>query len=385
MANAPATTPGNALALLTRSQRIILVVAIGLSVLAGVLTFTHANAVLIFILSGAALAFLASVVGEATNQLGSRLSPGATGVLQSAIGNLPELFVAIFALQQGLLVVVQTSLIGSILGNSLLVLGLAFVVGGLRHGPQKFGSRLPRMIATLTLLAVGALIIPTLTYLLHTPASGHEETLSIAAAIVLLIVFVGSIPLSVAGGPTALPKGARRGLAPVAENSAEETMEQAEESDVQWPLWMTLALLSLAGVGAALVSDWFVEALTPATQALGISEAFTGLVIVAIAGNAVENFVGVQLAAKNKPDLAVSVILNSPLQIALALIPALVIISLLPGLTNLTLVLAPLLVVGVALAAILGAVIVFDGESNWLEGLALVGLYLIIAASFWWG
>jgi Ca2+:H+ antiporter len=138
-------------------------------------------------------------------------------------------------------------------------------------------------------------------------------------------------------------------------------------------------------VGAALVSDWFVEALTPATQALGISGAFTGLVIVAIAGNAVENFVGVQLAAKNKPDLAVSVILNSPLQIALALIPALVIISLLPGLTNLTLVLAPLLVVGVALAAILGAVIVFDGESNWLEGLALIGLYVIIAASFWWG
>ncbi|HEX3270841.1 MAG TPA: calcium/proton exchanger [Ktedonobacterales bacterium] len=385
MTRAATTTPGNALALLTRSQRIILAVAIGLSVLAGVLTFAHANAVLIFILSGAALACLASVVGEATDQLGTRLSPGATGVLQSAIGNLPELFVAIFALQQGLLVVVQTSLIGSILGNSLLVLGLAFVVGGLRHGPQKFGSRLPRMIATLTLLAVGALIIPTLTFLLHTPASGHEETLSIAAAIVLLIVFVGSIPLSVAGGPTALPKGARRGIAPVAENPSEETVEQAEEPDVQWPMWMTLALLVIAGVGAALVSDWFVEALTPATQALGISEAFTGLVIVAIAGNAVENFVGVQLAAKNKPDLAVSVILNSPLQIALALIPALVIISLLPGLTNLTLVLAPLLVVGVALAAILGAVIVFDGESNWLEGLALIGLYVIIAASFWWG
>ena len=128
--------------------------AIGLSVLAGVLTFTHANAVLIFVLAGAALACLASVVGEATDQLGSRLSPGATGVLQSAIGNLPELFVAIFALQQGLLVVVQTSLIGSILGNSLLVLGLAFCCRRLRHGTQKFGSRLPRMIATLTLLAV---------------------------------------------------------------------------------------------------------------------------------------------------------------------------------------------------------------------------------------
>jgi Ca2+:H+ antiporter len=384
MARASTTTPRNALALLTRLQRIILVVAIGLSVLAGILTFTHANEVLIFVLAGAALACLASVVGEATDQLGMRLSPGATGVLQSAIGNLPELFVAIFALQKGLLVVVQTSLIGSILGNSLLVLGLAFVVGGLRHGTQVFGSHLPRMIATLTLLAVGALIIPTLTFLLHTPASGHEETLSIAAAIVLLIVFAGSIPLSVSGGPTALPRGLRRGISDVKEDSNEVAVEESERQ-IQWPLWLTLALLGVAGVGAALVSDWFVEALTPATQALGISQAFTGLVIVAVAGNAVENFVGVQLAAKNKADLAISVILNSALQVALALIPALVIISLLPGLTHLTLVLAPLLVVGVALAAILGAVIVFDGESNWLEGLALIGLYVIIAASFWWG
>jgi Ca2+:H+ antiporter len=384
MARASTAPPGATLALLTRSQRIVLALAIGLSALAGILTFAHANPVLIFALAGAALACLASVVGEATDQLGSRLSPGATGALQSAIGNLPELFVAIFALQRGLLVVVQTSLIGSILGNSLLVLGLAFFVGGRRHGTQVFGSRLPRMIATLTLLAVGALIIPTLTFFLHTPASGHEETLSIAAAIVLLIVFAGSIPLSVAGGPTALPKGARRGF-PTAAATPEAAEDEEVESHIQWPLWLTLAPLAMAGVGAALVSDWFVEALTPATQALGISEAFTGLVIVAIAGNAVENFVGVQLAAKNKPDLAVSVVLKSSLQVALALIPALVIISLLPGLTNLTLVLSPLLVISVGLAAILGAVIVFDGESNWLEGLALIGLYVIIAASFWWG
>jgi len=231
MARASTTPPGAALALLTRSQRIILALAIGLTVLAGVLTFAHANAVLIFALAGAALACLASVVGEATDQLGSRLSPGATGALQSAIGNLPELFVAIFALRKGLLVAVQTSLIGSILGNSLLVLGLAFFVGGLRHGTQVFGSRLPRMIATLTLLAVGALIIPTLTFFLHTPASGHEETLSIAATIVLLIVFVGSVPLSVAGGPTALPRGARHGIAetPAAVEPVENPAADAEK------------------------------------------------------------------------------------------------------------------------------------------------------------
>ncbi len=388
MANAPATTPGNALALLTRSQRIVLAVAIGLSILAGILTFAHANEVLIFVLAGAALAFLAAVVGEATEQVGARLSPGATGVLQSTIGNLPELFVSIFALRAGLLVVVQTSLIGSILGNSLLVLGLAFFVGGIRHGTQTFASQLPRMIATLTLLAVSALIIPTLTFYLHTPAAGHEDQLSLAAAIVLLVVYIGSIPLSISGGPNALPKPPE--LEDEEEEAAASTpaQRQAPEGDerhVAWPLWLAVTLLVISGVGAALVSDWFVEALTPATQALGISEAFTGLVIVALAGNAVEHFVGVQLAAKNKSDYAVSVILNSSLQVALALIPALVIISLLPGLTHLTLVLPQLLVISVALAAILGAVIVFDGESNWLEGLALMGLYVIIAVSFWWG
>jgi Ca2+:H+ antiporter len=385
MANAPATTPGNALALLTRSQKIIFALAVGLTILAGILTFAQANEVLIFILAGAALAFLAAVVGEATEQVGARLSPGATGILQSTIGNLPELFVSIFALRAGLLVVVQFSLIGSILGNSLLVLGLAFFVGGLRHGTQTFASQLPRMIATLTLLAVAALIIPTLTFYLHTPASGHEDQLSLAAAIVLLIVYIGSVPLSISGGPTALPKPPELEEVEATSTQPSQPAKSSEDRHIAWPLWLAITLLAISGVGAALVSDWFVEALTPATEALGISEAFTGLVIVALAGNAVEHFVGVQLAAKNKSDYAVSVILNSSLQVALALIPALVIISLLPGLTHLTLVLPPLLVISVALAAILGAVIVFDGESNWLEGLALIGLYVIIAVSFWWG
>jgi Ca2+:H+ antiporter len=385
MAGAPTITPGNALSLLTRTQKIILALAIGLSILAGILTFAHANEVLVFILAGAALAFLAAVVGEATEQVGARLSPGATGILQSTIGNLPELFVAIFALRAGLLVVVQTSLIGSILGNSLLVLGLAFFVGGIRHGTQTFASQLPRMIATLTLLAVAALVIPTLTAFLHTPASGHEQELSIAAAIILLIVYAGSIPLSISGGPTALPKPPELEEEEPESTSTTQHAPAGAERHIAWPLWLAVTLLAISGVGAALVSDWFVEALTPATEALGISEAFTGLVIVALAGNAVEHFVGVQLAAKNKSDYAVSVILNSSLQVALALVPALVIISLLPGLTPLTLVLSPLLVVAVGLAAILGAVIVFDGESNWLEGLALMGLYVIIAVSFWWG
>ena len=148
---------------------------------------------------------------------------------------------------------------------------------------------------------------------------------------------------------------------------------------------LAIGLLAAAGVGAAFVSDWFVEALKPAMATLGLSEAFVGLVIVAIAGNAVENVVGVQMALRNKSDLAISLILNSSLQVALALTPALVIISQFLSPDHLSLVLPPLLIGALALASILGALIVYDGESTWLEGLALIGLYIIVAAAFWWG
>jgi len=239
-------------------------------------------------------------------------------------------------------------------------------VGGLRHGTQRFASETPRRIANLVLLSVAALIIPTLTAQLHTPAAGHEEVLSIACAVILLVVFIASIPSSLQGEPTKLSK------------------EQAVSAH-SWPIALTLVVLVGAGVGSAFVSDWFVSALTPAITFLHISPAFTGLVIVALAGNAVENVVGIQFAARNQSDLAISVILNSSLQVALFLIPVLVLLSLFLGGAQLTLVLAPLLVVALALAAILTTTIIYDGESNWLEGLALVGLYAIIAISFWWG
>jgi Ca2+:H+ antiporter len=160
----------------------------------------QARLMLVAAVVAVALALLAALVGQATDQLGSRLGPGATGVLHSALGNLPELFVAVFALRAGLLSVVQAALVGSILGNSLLVLGLAFLVGGVRHGAQRFDLRAPRMMATLLLLAVAALAVPTLASRLHTPVAGHTEGLSIACAIILLVVFAASIPVSLAGG-----------------------------------------------------------------------------------------------------------------------------------------------------------------------------------------
>lgn len=353
---------------LTRNQLLTVSGAAVASVGSGLL---HGRgAVLPFAISAVALATLASVVGLATEQLGERFGPGATGVLQSAIGNLPELFVGIFALRAGLVEVVQAAVIGSILANSLLVLGLAILVGGLKHGTQRFSSEQPKVIATLLLLAIAALTLPTLVHELHTPAEAHADALSIACAIVLLIVFILSVPFSL---KSELPK------------EMENANPDVKPSHAAWPLPMTIGVLVAAGLGAAFVSDWFVDALEPAMAMLHLSHAFTGLVVVAIAGNAVENVVGIQLAARNKPDYAVSVILNSSLQVALALIPVLVILSFLFSPHHLTLIMPPLLVVALGFAAALGAVIVYDGESVWLEGVALIGLYGIIAASFWWG
>ena len=139
------------------------------------------------------------------------------------------------------------------------------------------------------------------------------------------------------------------------------------------------------GVGAAFVSDWFVQALKPAMDSLGINDVFAGLIVVAIAGNAIENLVGIQLALKNKADYAVSVIMNSSLQIALVIYPLLILLSFFLGGAILSFVLSPLLLAALALAVLTSAFIVFDGESIWLEGVALIGLYIIIATAFWWG
>jgi Ca2+:H+ antiporter len=349
-----------------KKEKLIITGALLAAVLAGVLHYMHANAILGFIITAAALAMLAMVVGDATEQLGKRMGPGATGILQSALGNLPELFVCIFALRAGLSTVVQAALIGSILGNSLLVFGLALFFGGIKNGKQVFNSGPPKMIATLMILAFAALAVPTLTRMLHTSAEGHLNSLNIFVAIVLLALFAASTYFFL--------KGDKAIVAP-----------HEKEKKSGWSLPLTLVVLGVSGVGAAFVSDWFVEALQPAMKALGINETFAGLVIVAIAGNAIENLVGIQLAIRNQSDYSVSVILNSSLQIALGLFPLLVILSYFLGGAILSFVLPPMLLASLALAVIVSAFIVFDGESIWMEGLALVGLYCLIAAAFWWG
>jgi len=338
----------------------------GLVVLAGALHFMHGGPILNFFFSALALAGVAHLIGEATDQLGNHLSPSATGIVQSAVGNLPELFVCIFSLRAGLITVVQTSLIGSILGNALLVLGLAFVAGGRRHGVLVFESQTPRMIATLLLLAVSALVLPTLAHELHLPAGAHEQPLSVTCAVVLLVVFWILTRSMLIQGQRALPS-------------------EAHARAHVWSLTKAVSVLIACGVAAVLVSEWFVEALAPAIGSLGISQAFAGLVVVAIAGNAVENVVGIRFAAEGKADLAVSVVLNSALQVAVALIPILVLISFVIGSTPFTLVIPPILAVALFLSVLVVTVVTVDGRADVVDGAALVGLYVIIAAIFWWG
>jgi len=354
---------------LKRSDIIVFIIT-GLAVVfSAALQLTHANEILRFGASAVALSLLAMNVSNGTEQVGNYLSPGATGVLQSALGNLPELLVCVFSLRAGLLEVVQAALIGSILANSLLVLGVAIVVGGVKHGRMRFDSESPRMIASMMLVAVAALAFPTFAAELHTPAASHERELSAACAILLLIVYVASLRFTLSADPERTERHA-----PKAAAAAEH-----------WPLGIAITMLVIASVGAAVVSEWFVSALEPAIKTLHISQAFAGIVIVAIAGNAVENVAGIQLMAKNRPDYAMSVILSSSLMIALVVIPALVLLSFVLGGAVLTLVLPPLLIAALLLTTLTSAIIVNDGETIWVEGVALIGLYCIIAASFWWG
>lgn len=336
-------------------------------VLAGLAHYLDWSGAAAFVLAGLAVTALASLVGRSVEQLGDRFGPGATGVLQSALGNLPELFISLFALKAGLVGVVQAALIGSILANLLLVMGLAFVVGGIRHGSQSIDSQRARSISVLMIVAVVALVLPSLAHWIHAPAAAHEKALSDIAAVILLLLFALSLPASL-----------KR------EGGLNTPMTEQSEPP-RWSVPLAVGMLAGAGLAAAFVSDWFVDALQPAMHAWHISDAFAGLVIVAIAGNAIENVVGVQLAARNQSDYAFSLIVNSPLQIALALAPALVILSQVFGFAALTLVFSPMLVVAVFLAVLIAVVITVDGESNWLEGASLIGVYGVVAASFWWG
>jgi Ca2+:H+ antiporter len=349
---------------LTPLERSTLLLIAVLTTLAGIANYQAWSAVPRFLIATAALAGLAWVVSFATEQLGIRFGPAVTGMLQSTVGNLPELFVVIFALQEHELVVAQTAVVGSVLANALLVLGLVIVVGARRapDGMMRFSRRLPSDTATLLLVTVFIIVLLGVSLAAHDPASHHVKSISIVGAVCLLVVYLTwVVPYLRSDRPPApadqdaVPGGPRLGLTP------------------------TLLLLVVAGTASAFVSSWFVNALAPAIAQLNLSEAFAGLVIVAIAGNAVENTAGLVLAAKGRSDHAISVVKNSVAQIAAFLFPLLVLVSFALS-TTLTFALAPVYIAALALAALAVWQVTGDGEAVAFEGLALIALYVVLAA-----
>ncbi len=322
-----------------------------------------------FLLATLALAGLAWVVSFATEQLGERFGPAITGMLQSTLGNLPELFVVIFALQKGELVVAQTAIVGSVLANALLVLGLVIVVGA-RRAPgrlMKFSKRLPNDTSTLLLVTVFIIVILALSLGSHDPASHHVKAISAVGAVCLLVVYLAwVVPYLRSDDAPGATEGQREPGA-------------GERAGPRLSLGVTLALLVVAGTASAFVSDWFVNGLQPAIVSLHVSQAFAGLVIVAIAGNAVENTAGLVLAWKGRSDLAISVVKNSVAQIAAFLFPLLVLISFLLS-TTLTFALAPVYTGALGLGALALWQVSGDGEAAEFEGWALVALYVILGA-----
>ena len=306
------------------------------------------------------------MIGVATESVGARYGPAVTGVLQSTLGNLPELFIVLFSLAAGEIVVAQTSILGSLFANALLVLGLAIIAGSRssKDGVMRFAHRLPNDTATLLLLAIFIIVLLGLSDRLGDRASEHQVEISVIGAICLLVVYatwLWSYLRTPAGNEPALESQAHAAL----------------------PFRVAIAMLAAAGVLAAFVSEWFVDAIDPAVEALGISKAFTGIVIVAIAGNAVENVVGITLAAKGQADLAVSVVKNSVAQIAAFLFPMLVLLSLFFE-TRLTFVLNPVFIGALAVMAVAIWQITGDGEAVVFEGAALVALYVVLATVTWY-
>jgi Ca2+:H+ antiporter len=345
---------------LTRTEITILCALVAVTALAGITRYAHGvSRVVAFIFATLALAGMAWVVAVATEEVGERLGPAATGLMQSTVGNLPEFFVVIFALNAGQQVVAETAILGSILVNALLVLGLVIIAGASREsdGTMRFSARLPNDTATLLLVSSFIIVLIGLTHSAGDPASHHSKTISIVGAVAILSVYATWLrqyltsPGSVVGETTGHPR---------------------------LSIVTSAGLLILAGTASAFVSDWFVNALEPTIHTLHISQAFAGLVIVAIAGNAVENVAGIVLAGKGQSDLAISVVKNSVAQIAAFLYPALVLVSLLTA-TSLTFSLAPVYIGALIGTAVIVWQITGDGEATVFEGAALVASFVILA------
>jgi Ca2+:H+ antiporter len=326
----------------------------------------HADETLVFVVAASAILGLAWVVGLATERLGAIAGPQVGGILNATFGNIAELIIAFFALQAGLLDVVKASLTGSIIGNLLLVLGASVLVGGLRHGTQRFDSRIAGANAALLVVAAIGLFVPAIfaiTAGARTGARLQEESVIVS---VLLIVGYGLSLLWQFTNPDRTLGG------------------HEPASGHEGPVWSgRTAIGVLLGAAAllAVTSEILVGAIGDFVDSVGLSAFFVGVVLIPTIGNLAEHLVALQLAAKNKMEFAMAVTYGSSLQVALFVAPVLVIIGALIG-QPMNLVFSPLEVVAVGAAVGISALIALDGESNWLEGALLVIVYLILAGSF---
>ncbi|MHB1537328.1 MAG: sodium:proton exchanger [Solirubrobacteraceae bacterium] len=348
----------------TQPERSLLLAALLATGVAALADYTAWTAIPRFLVATLALVGLAWAVTFATEQLGGHLGAGFTGVIGATLANLPELFVIVFALNAGELVVAQTAIVGSMLANALLLLGIVLLVGAARakDGVMRFGARLSNDTTTLLLVMLFAVVFCSPALGLE-QRTGHGRAISILSAACVLAVYVAWLYGYIR----------RHGRA-----DRERARERPPARRPRLTLAGCLGLLVTAGVGSAFVSEWFIAALRPATLSLHVPLPFAGLVIVAIAGNAIEHAAGVALAARGEADLAISVVKSSVGQIAGFLFPLSVLVSLALR-TQLTLALPPVYIGALALMTLFVWQVSDDGEATAFEGVALIALYVIVA------
>jgi Ca2+:H+ antiporter len=363
------------LAVLSHSDRRLLAIVVGVSTTAGILHNTNGNPVLSFLAATVALGAIARLVVRSVEAISDRIGQGLNGTLQSLLGNLPEIFVILFALKAGLYEIVKATIVGSVIANILLVMGIAFVVSGRKFGRQAFNVVSARQLSMLLALSVFALAIPSLAASFNSPAVEYEREITVIISLLLIVLFLASIPDTIRHVDHESPV-----------TGTNEALVAAAEADEhgQWPFNVAALMVLVALTGSIVVSSWFVDVLPTAMSTLGISEAFAGLIIVALASNVVEGFSGIQLAARGQQSYALQIILQSPVQVAMIIAPLIALAAPLVGAATFTLVLSPLLLAVMFMAVFIAIVVVSDGQSTWFEGAALITLYLGIATAFWW-
>ncbi len=321
---------------------------------------------LLFVSSALAVIPAAGILGQATEEIARRTGPRLGGLLNATLGNAAELMITLFAIQAGLLDLVKASITGSILGNVLLVLGLSTLLGGAKNGIQRFDRRHAGHNATQLMMAVLALVIPSLFFFSKQEAQGPVEWLSLGTAFAMLLIYVLGLFFAL------------RVL-----QAGEPGIEREIKADHRggWSVRRSALLLLLATGLIAWLSEILVGAVEHTVAALGVSEFFIGIIVVPLVGNVAEHAVAVRTAWKNKMELSLAVSLGSSLQIALFVAPLLVFISLAMG-HPLTLVFNQFEIIALAGAAIIASMVANDGESNWMEGAQLLTVYTILAMAF---